>query len=123
MGVLDDNGYLFIVDRLKDMIITGGENVYSTEVEEVIYTFPKVQECAVIGAPDKEWGEKVIALILPKPGQTIDKKELKAFAKARLSAYKVPKHIYIVDDFPRSPAGKLLKRKLRESFLKGGNSA
>jgi long-chain acyl-CoA synthetase len=123
VGVLDDNGYLFIVDRLKDMIISGGENVYSTEVEEVLYAFPSIQECAVIGTPDKEWGEKVIAFILPKPDQTIDQKELKEFLKARLSAYKVPKRFFMVEDFPRSPAGKLLKRKLRESFLKGEDSA
>ena len=123
VGVLDDNDYLFIVDRLKDMIISGGENVYSTEVEEVLYAFPAIQECAVIGTPDKEWGERVIAFILPKPGQTIDQKELTDFLKARLSAYKVPKRFFMVDDFPRSPAGKLLKRKLRESFLKDDDSA
>ena len=123
VGVLDDNGYLFIVDRLKDMIISGGENVYSTEVEDVLYAHPDVQECAVIGTPDKEWGERVIAFILPKPGQTIDQKEVKDFLKVRLTAYKVPKRFFMVDDFPRSPAGKLLKRKLRESFLKDDNSA
>jgi long-chain acyl-CoA synthetase len=123
VGVLDENGYLFIVDRLKDMIISGGENVYSLEVEEALYAHPDVQECAVIGMPDKEWGERVTAFILPKPGQAIDQRELKDFLKARLSAYKVPKHFFMVEDFPRSPAGKLLKRKLRESFLKGENSA
>ena len=119
VGLLDDNGYLFIVDRLKDMIISGGENVYSTEVEEVLYAHPNVQECAVIGMPDKEWGERVIAFILPKPGRTIDQRKLKDFLKARLSAYKVPKRFFMVDDFPRSPAGKLLKRKLRESVQVG----
>jgi long-chain acyl-CoA synthetase len=119
VGVLDENSYLFIVDRIKDMIISGGENVYSTEVEEVLYAYPDVQECAVIGTPDKEWGESVTAVILPKSGQTIDEGKLKAFLKARLSAYKVPKRFFTVDDFPRSPAGKLLKRKLRESVLVG----
>jgi len=123
VGVLDENGYLFIGDRLKDMIISGGENVYSLEVEEVLYAHPDVQECAVIGTLDKEWGERVTAFILPKPGQTIDQRELKDFLKARLSAYKVPKRFFMVGDFPRSPAGKLLKRKLRESFLKGDDSA
>jgi long-chain acyl-CoA synthetase len=122
VGVLDDNGYLFIVDRLKDMIITGGENVYSLEVEEVLYTHPHVQECAVIGTPDKEWGERVTAFILPKPGRTIDEGGLKDFLKARLSVYKVPKRFFVVDDLPRSPAGKLLKRKLRQSFLKDDDS-
>ena len=123
VGVLDENGYLFIVDRLKDMIITGGENVYSLEVEEVLYTYPDVQECAVIGAPDQEWGERVTAFILPKPGRTVDEKGLKDFLKARLSAYKVPKSFFTVEDFPRSPAGKLLKRELRESCLKGDDPA
>jgi len=120
---LDDNGYLFIVDRLKDMIITGGENVYSLEVEEVLYTYPDLQECAVIGTPDKEWGERVTAFILPKPGRTIDEKGVIDFLKARLSAYKVPKRVFAVDDFPRTPAGKLLKRELRKSFLEGDESA
>ncbi len=123
VGVMDDYGYLFIVDRIKDMIISGGENVYSTEVEEVLYAFSSVQECAVIGLPDNEWGEKVIACILPKPDHAIDQNELKNFLKERLSPYKVPKKFFIVDDFPRSPAGKLLKRRLRESYLNIENSA
>ena len=122
VGVLDDNGYLFIVDRLKDMIITGGENVYSLEVEEVLYTYPDIQECVVLGMPDKEWGESVTAFILPKPGLTIDERGVIDFSKARMSAYKVPKRVITVDDFPRTPAGKVLKRELRESFLKGDDS-
>ena len=85
----------------------------------MLYTYPDVQECAVIGSPDKEWGERVIAFILPKPGHTIDEAGLKDFLKARLSAYKVPKRVFTVDDFPRSPAGKLLKRELRNLFLEG----
>jgi long-chain acyl-CoA synthetase len=93
------------------------------EVEEALYAYPDVQECAVIGTPDKEWGEKVTAFILPKPDRTIDERELKDFLKARLSAYKVPKRFFSVDDFPRSPAGKLLKRELRESIPKGDDSA
>lgn len=100
-------------------ILSGGENVYSLEVEEVLYVYPDVQECAVIGMPDEEWGERVTAFILPKPGRTIDERELRDFLKAGLSAYKVPKRFFMVDDFPRSPAGKLLKRKLRESVQDG----
>lgn len=115
VGLLDEDGYLYIVDRLKDMIISGGENVYSLEVEDVLYKHPDVQECVIIGVPDKEWGERVTAYIKPQPGVSIDKKEVKAFLKSRLSAYKVPKTYHIVDDFPRSPAGKILKRKLRDS--------
>jgi len=103
-------------------IISGGENVYSLEVEEVLYAHPDLQECAVIGTPDKEWGERVTAFILPKPGRAIDKGGLKDFLKARLSAYKVAKSFFVVDDFPKSPAGKLLKQKLRQSFLKDDDS-
>ena len=116
VGRLDEQGYLYIVDRLKDMIITGGENVYSLEVEDVLYTHPDVQECAVVGSPDNEWGEIVTAAIIPKPSKIIDEKEVKEFLKTRISGYKVPKLIYTVDEFPRSPAGKILKRKLRNQF-------
>ncbi len=114
VGMLGEGDYLYIVDRLKDMIITGGENVYSLEVEDVLYTHPDVQECAVIGSPDKEWGEIVTAFIIPQPNRIIDEKKMKDFLKSRLSAYKVPKLLFNVDDFPRSPAGKILKRKLRK---------
>ena len=117
VGVFDDNGYLFIVDRIKDMIITGGENVYSREVEEILYTRSEVQECAVIGLPDKEWGERVTAFIIPKPGETLDKDRLNAHMKSHLSPFKVPKEYVTVSDLPRSPAGKILKRTLKEQFL------
>jgi long-chain acyl-CoA synthetase len=118
VGIFDDNEYLFIVDRLKDMIITGGENVYSREVEEVLYSRPEVQECAVIGIPDKEWGERVTALIIPRSGMSFDPDSLKAYMKSKLSPYKVPKEYLVVDDLPRSPAGKVLKKELRKRFLK-----
>jgi long-chain acyl-CoA synthetase len=118
VGLLDEDGYLYIVDRLKDMIITGGENVYSLEVEDVLYKHPDIQECAIIGVQDREWGESVTAYIIPQPGTSIDKMEVKAFLKSHLSAYKVPKAFHVVDDFPRSPAGKILKRKLRNHIKK-----
>jgi long-chain acyl-CoA synthetase len=118
VGIIDKDGYLYIVDRLKDMIITGGENVYSLEVEEALYTYPDVQECAVIGAPDKEWGERVMAFIIPRPNKSIDDKKLQRFLKSRLSPYKVPKSFFTVNDFPRSPAGKVLKRELRKTVIK-----
>lgn len=121
VGLFDEDGYLYIVDRIKDMIITGGENVYSTEVEEVLYTHSSVLECAVVGLPDHEWGERVAAYIIPRPGAKIDRKEIKDYLKARISAFKVPKEYMIVEDFPRSPAGKILKRHLRDS-AKDGNS-
>jgi long-chain acyl-CoA synthetase len=117
IGVFDENNYLYIVDRLKDMIITGGENVYPREVEEVLYTRPEVQECAVIGLPDPEWGERVTAYIIPQPGKTIDEAELKAFLKSHLSPFKVPKEYHAVSELPKSPAGKILKRELRRHVL------
>jgi long-chain acyl-CoA synthetase len=118
VGLFDDDGYLYIVDRIKDMIITGGENVYPREVEEVLYTRPEVQECAVIGLPDPEWGERVTALIIPQPGKTIDTDDLIGYLKSRLSPFKVPKEYHMIENFPKSPAGKILKRELREAALK-----
>lgn len=117
VGVIDDKGYLFIVDRLKDMIITGGENVYSQEVEEVLYEHPSIQECAVIGLPDKEWGERVIACIIKKTDAIFNEKDINVFMKERLSRFKIPKEYRVMEDFPRSPAGKILKREIREQLL------
>jgi long-chain acyl-CoA synthetase len=91
--------------------------VYPREVEEVIYLVPEVQECAVIGLPDKEWGERVAAFIIPKPGRTIVPDQVKAFLKTRLSAYKVPKEYHVVDDLPKSAAGKILKRELKSQYV------
>jgi long-chain acyl-CoA synthetase len=117
LGQIDDDGYLYIVDRLKDMIITGGENVYPREIEEILYTLPEVEECTVIGLPDKEWGERVTALIIPKPDMTVDPGELSSRLKKRLSPFKVPKEYHVVNGFPKSSAGKILKRELRKQYL------
>lgn len=117
IGLFDKDGYLYIVDRLKDMIITGGENVYPKEVEEVLFTREEVQECAVIGLPDREWGERVTAFIIQRPGKNFSKEELHAYLKSRLSSFKVPKDYRLVNDFPKSPAGKILKRELRKIAL------
>jgi len=117
IGYADKEGYVFIVDRLKDMIITGGENVYPREVEEVLFTKPEVEECAVIGLPDKEWGEKVAAFIIPKAGKTISTDELKAFMKTKLAPFKVPKLFVVTDTLPRSAAGKILKREIKREYL------
>lgn len=114
IGIFDEHGYLFIVDRIKDMVITGGENVYPREVEEILYTHPDVSECAVIGLPDPEWGEKVTAVIVTKSGKAIDYKEVKAYLKSQLSPFKVPKEYRIVDELPKSPTGKILKRLLKQ---------
>jgi long-chain acyl-CoA synthetase len=119
VGLVDPDGYLYIVDRIKDMIITGGENVYPREVEEVLYTRQEVQECAVIGLPDKEWGERVTAVIVAKPGMRIIREDLKPLLKARLSAFKVPKEFLTIDEMPKNPAGKILKRELRRQLIEG----
>jgi long-chain acyl-CoA synthetase len=117
VGVLNEDGYLHIVDRIKDMIITGGENVYPREIEERLFAHPGVQECTVIGLPDKEWGERVTALIIPKPDHSLDTKELNRYLKSHLSPFKVPKEYRVLDEFPKSPAGKILKRELRRQIL------
>ena len=116
IGTFDEDGYLYIVDRLKDMIITGGENVYSREVEEVLYTRPEVQECAVVGLPDVEYGERVTAFIIPQPGQHIDGDLFKAYMKERLANFKVPKAFIEVAELPKSSTGKLLKREIRHIY-------
>src|SRR5208283_519874 len=116
IGVFDDDHYLYIVDRLKDMIITGGENVYPREVEELIYTRPEVQECAVVGLPDREWGERVTAFVVPRPGQTVVQDDLSVFLMERLSPFKVPKELVIMNEMPKSATGKILKREIRKQF-------
>ena len=118
IGLFDKEGYLYIVDRVKDMIITGGENVYPREVEEVIYMRPEVEEVAVVGFPDKEWGEKVTAFVVLRPGHTIAPDEVKSFLKTKLSPFKVPKEYIVLEEMPRSPTGKILKRELRKRFSK-----
>ncbi len=117
IGHCDKDGYVFIVDRLKDMIITGGENVYPREVEEVLFKKPEVEECAVVGLPDKEWGERVAAFIIPKAGKTLTPDEVKAYLKTCLAPFKVPKEYVVTDALPKSPAGKILKREIRRVYL------
>ena len=112
---MDENGYLYVVDRLKDLIITGGENVYPREVEEIMYTFPAVSECSVVGVPDKEYGERVTAFVVTKGGHQLDKVKLKAFLKEQLSGFKVPKEFITVDSLPKSTIGKILKRDLKNN--------
>jgi long-chain acyl-CoA synthetase len=119
VGILDRDGYLFIVDRIKDMIITGGENVYPREVEEVLYTRPEVQEVAVVGIPDREWGERVVAFIVARQGHSLDVPAMKSFLKSRLSPFKVPKEYIVVEELPKNAAGKILKRELKKARPKG----
>ncbi|MEV0699636.1 long-chain fatty acid--CoA ligase [Saccharopolyspora sp. NPDC050389] len=115
-GYMDDDGYVFIVDRIKDMIVSGGENVYSAEVENALAKHPAVASCAVIGVPDEQWGERVHAVIVLKPGHTAAAAELREHAKTLIAGYKAPRSFEFVDAMPLSPAGKILKRDLREPY-------
>jgi len=115
---LDADGYLFVQDRLKDMIITGGENVYSAEVENVILQHPAVESCAVIGLPDVVWGERVHAAIVVKPGHEASQEEIQAFCRQHIAGYKCPKTVSAVPLLPMSNVGKVLKASLREAHLR-----
>jgi acyl-CoA synthetase (AMP-forming)/AMP-acid ligase II len=116
LGRVDDDGFLFIEDRIKDMIITGGENVYSPEVERVLAEHPAVAEIAIIGIPDDRWGEAVKAVVAFKPGHSATADELIAFGREHLAHYKVPSSIDVVEALPRNPSGKILKRDLRQPY-------
>jgi acyl-CoA synthetase (AMP-forming)/AMP-acid ligase II len=112
----DDEGFLFINDRKKDMIISGGVNIYPAEIEAVLHEHPQVLDVAVFGIPDDEWGESVYAVVQPKPGETIDLTELRGFVEERVGGYKRPRRYELRDELPRTDAGKLLKRVLRDEF-------
>lgn len=116
VGYLDDDGFLFICDRLKDMVISGGENVYPAEVESVLFKHDAIAEVAVIGLPDEKWGEAVTAVAALHKGQTLSLEELRDFAEPMLAKYKLPLNLHIVDVLPRNPAGKVLKFKLKEDL-------
>ncbi len=114
LGLLDPDGYLFLKDRKKDMIISGGENVYPAEVENVLYGHPMIEEAAVIGIPDEKWGEVVKACIVLKDGKMIEQDELIKWTRERLAGFKCPKTIVYLEELPRNPSGKVLRRKLRD---------
>jgi acyl-CoA synthetase (AMP-forming)/AMP-acid ligase II len=115
-GYMDERGYVFLVDRIKDMIISGGENVYSTEVENALCRHPAVSACAVIGAPDETWGERVHAVVVLAENSSATAEELRDFCKTQIAGYKAPRTVSFVDALPLSGAGKVLKRELRERF-------
>jgi long-chain acyl-CoA synthetase len=115
-GYRDDEGFLFLTDRIKDMIVSGGENIYPVEVEEVLSQHPAVADAAVIGIPDERWGETVKAIVVLSPNSGVDGDELVAFARERLAGYKLPRSVDFVSELPRSPAGKVLKRELRARY-------
>jgi acyl-CoA synthetase (AMP-forming)/AMP-acid ligase II len=119
----DDEGYVYICDRKRDMIISGGVNIYPAEIEAVLYAHPQVIDVAVFGVPDEEWGERVHAIVQPKVGETINVDELRAFAEPRLAGYKRPRAYEVRDALPRTDSGKLLKRVLRDEYWQGRSSA
>ena len=116
---MDDDGYIYIQDRMKDMIISGGENVYPAEVESAIYGHPDVAEVAVIGVPDERWGEAVKACVVAKPGHAVDPDNVIAWARERIAAFKAPKSVDVIEALPRNPSGKILRRALREPYWEG----
>ncbi|MEO0249769.1 MAG: AMP-binding protein, partial [candidate division WOR-3 bacterium] len=119
MGRYDEQGYIYIVDRKRDMICSGGENVYPREIEEILYQHPAVHEAAVFGIPDDYWVERVHAAIVLKPNMTATEKEIIDFCKAKLARYKAPKSVEFMQALPKTPSGKILKRELREKYWVG----
>jgi len=122
-GYLDEDGYLYIHDRVKDMIISGGENVYPAEVENALYSHPKVADVAVIGVPDAKWGEAVKACVVVKPGEDLSEAELIAHARTLIAGYKCPKSVDFIPALPRNPSGKILRRELRAPYWVGKDRA
>jgi acyl-CoA synthetase (AMP-forming)/AMP-acid ligase II len=121
-GYMDDAGYVFVVDRIKDMIITGGENVYSAEVENALAKHDAVAACAVIGVPDDQWGERVHAVVVFQPGTSASESELRDFCRQHIANYKLPRSVAVVDALPLSSAGKVLKGELRQHYTEGASS-
>jgi acyl-CoA synthetase (AMP-forming)/AMP-acid ligase II len=116
VGYLDDDEWLFIVDRAKDMVITGGFNVYSAEVEQALMAHDAVADCAVVGLPDDKWGERVVAAVQVRSGSTVEPDELIAFTKERIGSVKAPKQVLFWDDLPRSTVGKVLKTEVKDRW-------
>ena len=118
-GYFDTDGYLYIHDRVKDMIVSGGENIYPAEVENALFGHPAVADVAVIGVPDDQWGEAVKAVIVLKPEALATPDELIEFARSRIAGFKLPKSVDFATELPRNPSGKVLRRELREPFWVG----
>jgi acyl-CoA synthetase (AMP-forming)/AMP-acid ligase II len=116
MGFYDTKGFIYIVDRKKDMIVSGGENVYSREVEDVLYTHPAVAEVAVIGIPDPVWVERVHALVVLKADAEATEEEMINFCRKHIARFKAPKGVEFMDSLPKSPQGKILKKEIRQKY-------
>jgi len=121
-GRMTTEGTIYVVDRIKDMFISGGENVYPAEIEDVVASLDDVGLCAVIGVPDERWGEVGLALVVPRPGRTVDAVQVTDFCRERLAKYKVPRRVDIVNALPLSPQGKVLKKELRRLYVEGGGA-
>jgi fatty-acyl-CoA synthase len=120
-GRLDSEGFLYVCDRVKDMIISGGENIYPREIEDVIYQIPAVAEAAVIGIPDDRWGETVKAVVAIRPDQSLSEQSVISWCRQHLAGYKTPSSVDFVDELPRNATGKVLKATLREPYWRGRN--
>lgn len=120
LGYRDDEGYFFIVGRKKEMIIRGGENIYPKEIEEILYSHPDVMEAAVVGLPDKIWGEEVCAFIVPREGRAISAEELIEFCKERIAHFKCPRRVIFIDSLPKTATGKIQKTRLKEEYKEEG---
>jgi hypothetical protein len=117
LGYVDSDGFFFIVDRAKDLVIRGGYNVYPREIEEVLYAHPDIVEAAVIGKPDERLGEEVVAIVVARPGSELGAQDVIAYCRERLAAYKYPREIRFIGELPKGPSGKILKAALREGGL------
>jgi fatty-acyl-CoA synthase len=117
MGRMDEDGFLTVFDRVKDMIITGGENVYPAEVENLLFTHPAIRDAAVIGRPSEKWVEEVAAVVTLQPGATLTLAELREWARGKIAGFKIPRALAIIDELPRNAGGKVLRRELRDAKL------
>lgn len=119
LGRVDEEGFLYLVDRKKDMICSGGVNIYPTDIEEILHSHPKIHESAAIGVPDETWGESVLAMVVLRPGQSMTEEEVIRYCKDNMASYQAPKSVKFIEALPRNPSGKVLKRELREPFWRG----
>jgi long-chain acyl-CoA synthetase len=117
MGYLDEDGYLYITDRKSDMVISGGVNIYPREIENCLYESPDVVDCAVFGVPDEQWGESLVAVVQPRSGSGLTNDAVIDWVRERLADYKKPRHVELVEELPRDPNGKVVKRKLRDDYV------
>jgi acyl-CoA synthetase (AMP-forming)/AMP-acid ligase II len=118
-GYLDADGYVYVHDRVKDMIVSGAENIYPAEVESALFGHPDIVDVAVIGVPDERWGEAVKAVVVIRPGSQCQPDDIIGFARNRIAGYKLPKSVDFVAELPRNPSGKILKRELRKPYWEG----